>query len=161
MLFLFRTIRLIDTSIANVLKQDEFRVQMRREDKVSLIVGKRDVPVTLWARKEDSLKDEKEGNIFEQISSTSSFNTSSRPLRSKRMDESFDSISMASRLDRSDCAKTHVFYIFAAIVCGIILCLPSGEKESRIPHYLHVTSTLKIIVAYILGLITSIICKYT
>lgn len=131
---------------------------MRRENKISL-VGKRDIPAILWARKEDGFKEDKEGDIFEQINS--SFSSTGKPLKSKRMDESFDSISITSRLNQSDNSKTHVFYIFAAAVCGLILCLPSGEKESRIPQYLHVTATVKIIVAYILGLITSIICKYT
>lgn len=153
-----RTVRLLDATLSNMLKEDKFRVQMKREDKVN-IQGKREVSAQLLERREDNLNEGKESDVFEQMNPSSSFHQTKSSLRGKRMDESFESISTTGRLERSNGSKTHIFYIFAAIICGIILALPSGERGSRLPEYLHVTSTLKIIVAYVLGLITSIICK--
>lgn len=52
--------------------------------------------------------------------------------------------------------------IIVAIVCIIVLLLPSQNEtpqQSSIPEYLHVSVNLKLVLAYVLGLVSMVIFR--
>lgn len=50
--------------------------------------------------------------------------------------------------------------VVAAVVCIVALLLPTqGDEDTRFPTYLHLTSHLKLVFAYVLGLVTMVILR--
>lgn len=143
--------RLIDASISNIFRKEEFRVQMQKEDKAS-VNGKRDLTAILYPTRDN--KKEKE-NDFESMS-----NHSKGEIKNK-MNLTQDTTNRGSGTRNINENRPHPIHFITAILCGVVLCLPTEEKDSSLPSYLHLSSTPKIIAAYMLGIITVVLCKYS
>ncbi|XP_063243230.1 motile sperm domain-containing protein 1-like isoform X2 [Bacillus rossius redtenbacheri] len=53
----------------------------------------------------------------------------------------------------------HVAIITAVVCIGALLLPTQGEQDSRFPSYLHLTPHLKLVFAYVLGMVTMVVLK--
>ncbi|KAK7790877.1 hypothetical protein R5R35_010745 [Gryllus longicercus] len=122
---------------------DKFRIQMRNYT-TRQVIGKQDVPATLLPGKPiviaTSTNDPEE---FQKLpKATASVQQQFGLVRDQR--------AVPGRIQ-----TPNYIVVTAALICIGALLLPTqGEKESRIPVYLHLTINLKLIFAYVLGLVT-------
>lgn len=123
-------------SQANVNITDKFRVQMRNHATKQLL-GKQDVPATLLPGK--PVVTTPEVDDFQRLPITTITNS---PVQYRDKNQ--------VRL------QTPNFVILTTAVVSIVaLMMPTeGDKDSRFPEYLHVHFHLKLVCAYVLGLIT-------
>lgn len=166
-------IRLLDRSPSLIGKTDQLRIVMETvTDCIKL--GKRDLPCNF-------LKECQEKGTQKQCTDPDSSNQDSFAFENKFMetppptDKKPQEIAAAtgkSATSKSDTQGANrnksknepktswppSSYVFTALMCGIILCLPT--EECILPAYLVISHTPKYIAAYVLGIITSLLCKY-
>ena len=116
---------------------------MHQENRASFN-GKRDLTAILYPSRD---KEEDKENDFESMTSNSKVNMKAQ---GKLIQES---INPSSTRNTSNVNKPHPFYFITAILCGVVLCLPIEGKDSSLPSYFHLSTTPKIIAAYMLSLI--------
>ncbi|RWS28666.1 motile sperm domain-containing protein 1-like protein [Leptotrombidium deliense] len=152
-------IRCNDISASNYNKTDQFRIQMQELDSgmsmKNVIIGNRDITATVLPTKCPTV--ETSESMFEQISPS---------IESARNPQS----SNVKEYKISDTINEHVkentlrslpswAFVTAAILCLILILLPTEGDQSRLPSYLHLTVSLKLMAAYALGLITMAILR--
>lgn len=126
-------------SPANCNITDKFRIQMRNYA-TKQVIGKQDIPATLLPGKPDKVSDPDEFQKLPKI--TGSVQQQFGLVREQR--------AVPGRVQ-----TPNYIVVTAALICIAALLLPTqGDKDSRIPIYLHLTIHLKLIFAYVLGLVT-------
>lgn len=133
-------------TLANCNITDKFRIQMQNHTTKQLM-GKQDIPATLLPGKSSgSLSDSSE----EFLRLPSAPNTVQQQFGLIR-----DPRPVAGRYQ-----TPNYVVVMAAIICIGALLLPTqGDEDSRFPEYFHLTSNLKLIFAYVLGMVTVVVLK--
>ncbi|KAF7992897.1 hypothetical protein HCN44_005678 [Aphidius gifuensis] len=133
-------VRHIALITANCNAIDKLRIQMQ-EHPSKQIIGKRDVEAKLLAGTSDSVgRNTPDPEMFQQLPSTE--------YREQR------SYSVAPQ------RETNLIALIAGVLCIIGLLLPTeGEKNQRIPEYLQLSVNFKIILSFVLGMVTIIVLR--
>ncbi|XP_074658008.1 motile sperm domain-containing protein 1-like [Tubulanus polymorphus] len=136
-------IRHTDVCSKNEGIRDKFRIQISERGQKS-VIGKKDViSILLPTIDQSHAGDDK----FEQLPRAT---TSSASESQQRM--------LNPSQGRS--SGPSLFVIFAAISCIFALMLPNqGDRESRLPTYIHLSQNQKLIAAYVLGLVTMVLLR--
>ncbi|XP_066993957.1 motile sperm domain-containing protein 1 [Anabrus simplex] len=131
-------------SAANCNVTDKFRIQMQNHASKQ-VIGKQDVAATLLPGKPcGTLPDPEE---FLRLPTTSSVQQQFGLVRDQRQ--------VTGRIH-----TTNYIVVVAALVCIGALLLPThGDQDSRFPVYLHLTTHLKLIFAYVLGMVTMVLLR--
>ncbi|XP_022336563.1 motile sperm domain-containing protein 1-like [Crassostrea virginica] len=138
-------VRHLDICINNEGVKDKLRIQVT-EHGTKKIIGKKDIVAVLLPKKELSQQPE---DHFLSLSGSASAESPGTPSRAIRP---------GSREGGGGGGGPSLIVIFTALFCILALMLPlSGDTESRLPDYLHLTVNQKMIAAYILGLVTMVI----
>lgn len=174
------SIRIIDISLRNHNKTDQFRVMMAQLQEGSSLFsntqpatansGVRDVSATLQATRQSAM-DSREAQQFESFhgSGNSSKLTQYRMVSDDLghdIEDTSTSGQVGSGIKRSrpgGPSTPNPVIILTAICCVIALMLPTTVYEdgeaSILPSYLHLSVPQKLIAAYALGLVTMVIFK--
>ncbi|XP_071084347.1 motile sperm domain-containing protein 1-like isoform X1 [Haliotis cracherodii] len=138
-------IRHIDICINNEGVKDKFRIQVSEYGQKKML-GRKDVSSMLLPRKDSVVPPDED---FQSL-----------PSHTTEGADSQQSLSSRHGHARPAGSGPGFIVICAAIACIVALAMPSqGEKESRLPEYLHVSQQQKLIAAYILGLVTMVILR--
>ncbi|XP_015782205.1 motile sperm domain-containing protein 1 [Tetranychus urticae] len=165
-------VRLLDRSPSLIGKQDKLRIEMQTITEC-IKLGKKDLDCNFYKEYQeeeqkqctnpDSLNDDR--LAFEKILSKKSPPTDKKPQEiaaatAKSATSKSDTQGANRNKSKNDPKSSWPpsSYVFTAIMCGIILCLPT--EECILPSYLVISHTPKYIAAYVLGIITSLLCKY-
>ncbi|XP_062579610.1 motile sperm domain-containing protein 1-like [Saccostrea cucullata] len=134
-------VRHLDICINNEGVKDKLRIQVF-EHGTKKVIGKKDIVAVLLPKKEPSQQPE---DNFHSLSASASQEPQGPPSR-------------AIRQEGRGGGGPSLIVICTAVSCILALMLPlSGDTESRLPDYLHLTVNQKMIAAYILGLVTMVI----
>ncbi|XP_053201330.1 motile sperm domain-containing protein 1-like [Panonychus citri] len=164
------TIRLLDTSPRNIGLKDVLRIQVQSEECTGM--GSRDLPVHFLAEKDEveeyrlkqlygytDTPEEFIKSTCTQLSKDHVKTITNKQLSTSKSDTQGATISGQNKPKPESKNYPPSFYIVVAVFCGIILCLPN-EGESKLPTFLSVSTTPKFVAAYVLGILTSLICKF-
>ncbi|CAD6236426.1 GSCOCG00008176001-RA-CDS [Cotesia congregata] len=129
---------------ANCNVVDKFRIQMQ-EHPTKQVIGKRDVEAKLLSGVSDPGRRTPDPEMFQQL-----------PLNETRQQRNYSLASQARTIERG----TNYIALIAGIVCIIGLLLPTeGEQSLSIPEYLYLSVNFKLILSFVLGLVTIIILR--
>lgn len=127
---------------------DKFRVQMQNHS-TRQVIGKQDVAATLMQGKPSSNALDSSEEFLRLPANPSSIHHQFGLVR--------DSRQVVGRYQ-----TPNYVVLLAAIVCIGALLLPTqGDQGTAIPIYLHLSSNLKLIFAYVLGMVTMVVLKPT
>jgi len=149
-------VRHIDVSLTNVQASDKLRIQIA-EDGKRQVLGRKDISVTLVTGIPET-RSGSESDLFESVRAPS------RPAAGPATTEA---------VKQNQKQQQHVFgahqvntgpslvLVSAALVCLVGLLMPTEGDQSptRIPPYLHLNTNIKIVLAYVLGLLTYAILR--
>ncbi|XP_061194850.1 motile sperm domain-containing protein 1-like [Saccostrea echinata] len=135
-------VRHLDICINNEGVKDKLRIQVL-EHGTKKVIGKKDIVAVLLPKKESSQQPE---DNFHSLTASASQEPQGTPSRAIRQE------------GRGGGGGPSFIVICTAVSCILALMLPlSGDTDSRLPDYLHLTVNQKMIAAYILGLVTMVI----
>lgn len=131
--------------LANCNVTDKFRIQMH-EHPNKQVIGKRDVEATLLSSSVDATeRSVAESDKFQQL-----------PPNETGQQRSYTLVTQNQAVDRG----TNYVALLAGIICIAGLLLPTeGERDRRIPEYLHLSINFKLIFSFVLGMVTIIILR--
>lgn len=131
--------------LSNCNVVDKFRIQMQ-EHPTKQIIGKRDVEAKLLATSVDTAgRSTPDPEMFQQL-----------PINESRQQQSYALIAQNKAIDRG----TNYVALVAGIICIVGLLLPTeGEQSNTVPDYLHLSVNFKLILSFVLGLVTIIILR--
>ncbi|XP_069684660.1 motile sperm domain-containing protein 1-like isoform X2 [Periplaneta americana] len=135
-------------SPANCNVTDKFRIHMQNHTTKQLM-GKQDVAATLLPGRPTGLMPEQEE--FQRLPARLDLPTANI------VQQQFGIV----RDHRQGRIQTpNYIVVVAAIVCIVALLLPTqGDKDTKFPVYLHLTFNLKLVFAFVLGMVTMAILK--
>ncbi|EEB18721.1 Motile sperm domain-containing protein, putative [Pediculus humanus corporis] len=123
----------------NVGETDKFRIQMY-QFATNKLIGKKDIVAELCAEETENQTPERES--FQQLPTNTSAQPPAQYSLSKKQ------------------GPPNGLFISVAIICATILLLPTaGEISVIIPEYLKPTVHLKLVVSYVLGLVTMVLLR--
>ncbi|XP_012231830.1 motile sperm domain-containing protein 1-like [Linepithema humile] len=122
---------------------DKFRIHME-EYPTKQVIGKRDVEAKLLSGTADIAgRSTPDPDMFQQL-----------PINESRQQQSYTLISRNKTMDRG----TNYVALIAGIISIIGLLLPTeGEQNHIVPDYLHPSVNFKLIFAFVIGLVASIV----
>ncbi|XP_047468675.1 motile sperm domain-containing protein 1-like isoform X2 [Penaeus chinensis] len=148
-------VRHIDVSLSNVQTPDKLRIQITEEGKRQ-VLGRKDIPVTL-VKGVPEARSGTDSDCFESVHAPSSraavgAATSDTAQQHQRQH--------AFGANQGNTGPSLVL-VSAAVVCLLGLLMPTegDQTPTRIPQYLHLNTNIKIVLAYVLGLLTYAILR--
>ncbi|XP_072180282.1 motile sperm domain-containing protein 1-like [Diadema setosum] len=133
-------IRIKELSQTGFGQRDKFRLNLYRHGQRE-VIGRKDVPAIFLATAKGRGGDQDPDETGSQTSLPSSSNL----------------VFANANRGRAGPGAT---VVLVAVLCVVALMLPTqGEKDSRLPDYLHLTVNQKLIAAYILGLVTMVLLR--
>ncbi|XP_059472822.1 motile sperm domain-containing protein 1-like [Neocloeon triangulifer] len=131
-------------TITNCHLQDKLRIQVQEVGNKQ-VIGKRDVPACLFPGKPDLDDGKQDAEQFEQL-------TGNLPIQGSQL--------IARPVRQQLPGGTNYIAVAAAIACILALMMPTeGDKQSKLPLYLHLSVHMKLVFAYVLGLVTMVILR--
>ncbi|XP_065332546.1 motile sperm domain-containing protein 1-like [Cloeon dipterum] len=131
-------------TITNCNVKDKIRIQVQDMDSKQEI-GKRDVTATLFSGTPDADDGRQDSEQFEQL-------PGAMPMQGNPL--------MARSMRQQVPSSTNHVAVVAGIACIFALMMPTeGDADSRMPIYLHLSVHLKLIFAFVLGLVTMVILR--
>ncbi|XP_067404142.1 motile sperm domain-containing protein 1 [Emydura macquarii macquarii] len=122
---------------------DKFRLQVSEQSQRKALGRKEVIATLLPSAKEQQQKEEEEKRIKEHLAESVFFEQT-----------------LCQSENRTASSGPSLLTVFLGIVCIGALMLPtSGEVESLVPLYLHLSVNQKLVAAYVLGLITMVILR--
>ncbi|XP_032453268.1 motile sperm domain-containing protein 1 isoform X2 [Nasonia vitripennis] len=123
---------------------DKFRIQML-EHPTKQIIGKRDVEAKVVSGIPEPLERvTPDPDLFQQLPNTG------------KNQQSYALMTHNKTINRD----TNYVALIVAIICIAGLLLPTqGELNNRIPDYLHLTTNIKLILSFVLGMVTIIVLR--
>ncbi|XP_033100981.1 motile sperm domain-containing protein 1-like [Anneissia japonica] len=123
--------------------RDKFRLQIYEQGQRKSL-GRKDIVSMLFESSQEKGKDSE----FEE--SESSVDVGGVPSSSQHLRDG----------TRYQSSGPSLLMILLTMACMVALMVPTqGDKESRLPEYLHLTINQKLIAAYILGLVTMVLLR--
>ncbi|XP_054003036.1 motile sperm domain-containing protein 1-like isoform X1 [Hylaeus anthracinus] len=115
---------------------DKFRIQMQ-EHPTKQAIGKRDVEAKLLSGTTDTAgRATPDPDMFQQL-----------PINENRQQQSYALIAQNKAIDRG----TNYVALIAGIICIAGLLLPTeGERNNKLPDYLHLSTNFKLILSFVL-----------
>ncbi|XP_015589432.1 motile sperm domain-containing protein 1 isoform X2 [Cephus cinctus] len=131
--------------IANCNATDKFRIQMQ-EHPSKQVMGKRDVEARLLnGTSETTGRATPDHEMFQQL-----------PTNENRQQQSYTLLAQNRAVDKG----TNYVALIAGIICIVALLLPTeGERNHRVPDYLHLSINFKLIFSFVLGMVTIIVLR--
>jgi len=145
-------VRHTDICLSNVLATDKLRIQITEEGSRQQVLGRKDVLVTLL----NGGPDKHSANNSDRFEPAAQQQGSQQgPDITAQQPQEQQPFYQGGRGGPS------LVLVGAAVVCLVGLLLPTdGDKSpSRLPPYLHLNANIKIVIAYILGLMTYAILR--
>ncbi|XP_012271149.1 motile sperm domain-containing protein 1 isoform X2 [Orussus abietinus] len=126
--------------IANCNTIDKFRIKMQ-EHPTKQAIGKRDVEAKLISGTiETAGRGTPDPDSFQQF-----------PANEQRQQQSYALIAQNRTIER----ETNYVALVAGLICIVGLLLPTqGESTHPVPDYLHLSSHFKLILSFVLGMVT-------
>ncbi|XP_051173296.1 motile sperm domain-containing protein 1-like [Leptopilina boulardi] len=135
-------IRHISAVPSNCNVVDRFSIDVEAYP-TKMFAGRQIVIATLLSTKENVGRETPDIDTFQQFPRS----------ETKHQQSSYALIAQNRSVDRG----TNYVALMAALICMVGLFLPTeGDKNSNIPEYLHLTINFKIILAFVLGMVTII-----
>lgn len=156
-------IRLIAVNPAYLHRVDTFRIQMLDQGSKQ-ILGKRDVLATFFpgGSPETSKLSQVDNEDFKSMHGGGNLGSTSSASDRTRYSQQKETRSLGNRYHGrvGDGEPNKLVMLGAAGVCIAALLLPTeGETKSIIPPYLHLTVNMKLLFAYIFGLVTMLVIR--
>lgn len=149
-------VRHVDVSLSNVQTPDKLRIQITEEGKRQ-VLGRKDIPVTL-VKGVPEARSGTDSDCFESVRAPSSRTavgaaTSDTTQPQHQRQHAFGA-------NQGNTGPSLVL-VSAAVVCLLGLLMPTegDQTPTRIPQYLHLNANIKIVLAYVLGLLTYAILR--
>ncbi|KAK0182299.1 hypothetical protein PV327_000451 [Microctonus hyperodae] len=129
---------------ANCNVIDKFRIQME-EYPTKQVIGRRDVEAKLLAATGELGRGTPDPDMFQQL-----------PNNEDKQQKSYSLAAQTRTMDRG----TNYVALIAGIICIVGLLLPTeGERNHRLPEYFYLSVNLKLILSFVLGMVTIIILR--
>jgi len=148
-------VRHTDICLNNVLATDKLRIQITEEGRKQQVLGRKDVLVTLLKGGPEK-HSANNSDRFESVQPAALQQGQQVPGTTTQQSQQQQPFYQGERG-----AGPSLVLVGAAVVCLVGLLLPTeGDKTpSRLPPYLHLNANIKIVIAYILGLLTYAILR--
>ncbi|XP_042238924.1 motile sperm domain-containing protein 1-like [Homarus americanus] len=140
----------INLSLSDASDRDRFRIQIS-EDEKRQVLGKKDVPAVLLSGTPEP-RSGSDSDQFESVRAPTHHGAVGGAIGSQLLPQ-----------QRQQPFGTYqgstgpsLVLVAAAVVCLVGLLMPTegDQTPTRIPSYLHLNSNIKIVIAYVLGLLT-------
>ncbi len=165
---LFRVIRHVDVNYINENHTDKLRIHIYKIDDLKTPIGKKDVPLTLIANKFSSDGGQLNTSFSSNVNSLNPIANSKQHngsnLNSSHASQGLNSLTFLSKKNRrcillkmsGNIENVNYLVIIVGIVCLGFLFLPViGDTQSSLPKYLQISFEMKLLAAYILGMMLS------
>ncbi|XP_057654003.1 motile sperm domain-containing protein 1-like [Diorhabda carinulata] len=167
-------IRHVSPIITNCNITDKFRISMQ-DNTTKEFIGKRDIEAVLLSGEVENISNDGDFENLPSSDRESSFSDRGGPFSlnrgsfSDRRSTNVSSYDRGSIIDEQNRQITmlnstnYIVSIIIGAVCVVTLLLPTKEEiskpSSNIPVQFHITITLKLVLSYVLGLVTMVIFR--